>query len=419
MGIRLVSILGLGPGAEPPHYQLTRYELGKKVCSQSTPLVQAALLELEPEITSVLLLGTSAVSERWRDTGLLRRYIERDFAFRSIPDGSSSDERWEIFEAFVAALSPDPIEGLESEEPEAIIFDVTHGFRLQPMLGLSALSFVRSSAHRRRDTSTPVRVTYGAFDARDKEQNITPIWDLSELIQAGEWNSAFDALLRYGRADELFNVTQRLAKSKSYPVETSKAFERLGKRARAFADDLILSRTSNLFRHSAKNLYDAINDEALDAIFNKRQMLLEPFGLLQKRLEKLFSDTVVSKEGLRAQAALARELFETGHFASTAANLREALVDLAGHLLGKGAALELREGVEPRESRKPIEDILNGHETQPEGVSQVLRLWSIFREIRNDILHSGRREKPREAAALRNQIKQALERFEGLVEGLE
>jgi len=202
MPSRLVSILGLGPSAEPPHYTPVAYQVEGAPAAAVTPLVQRALLDLNPDIGSVVLLGTAAVKSRWVDSGLARKILGRDFGFTLLPDGATSEARWQVFNKVARALRADAIDDLEDDEPDAIVFDVTHGFRLQPMLGLAALAFVRSDEARDGFRPTPVRVTYGAFEARDATTNIAPIWDLTELMVAAEWNAAFDAFIRYGRADD-------------------------------------------------------------------------------------------------------------------------------------------------------------------------------------------------------------------------
>lgn len=420
MTTRLVSILGLGPSTEPPHYTPVRYTLTPGTTpSTETPLVQRALLDLVPDITSVVLLGTAAVKARWVDTGLARQLLGRNFGFTLLPDGATSEDRWTIFHKVARVLRSDRLDDVEDDDPDALVFDVTHGFRLQPMLGLAALAFVRSDEARDGDRPTPIRVTYGAFEAREAATNVTPLWDLTELMVAAEWNAAFDAFLRYGRADEVHRLALDTARAPSPAVTppARSALKTFAERARRFADDMALARTSSVFKDSAEALRQSILHPDFASWLTRLPVLGPPLETLALRLRKLRSGEVVSPEGLRAQAALARTQFETGQFASAAVAIREGLVDLAGLMLGRTANLE-PDAVRPTDfARKDIEDRL---QVALEGrqdatlLRPVVALQRTFRKLRNDILHGGR-DRPAHAADLRRDLGLAIDAFDQLV----
>ncbi|MCC6625254.1 MAG: TM1812 family CRISPR-associated protein [Deltaproteobacteria bacterium] len=418
MTTRLVSILGLGPSPEQPHYEPTAYTLDATPASP-TPLVQRALIDLEPDIGSVVLLGTAAVKERWIDTGLAREILGRDFGFTLLPDGATSDERWQIFHKVARALRADLIDELEDDDPDAILLDVTHGFRLQPMLGLAALSFVRSDEARDGYRPTPVRVTYGAYEARDRATNVAPIWDLTELMVAAEWNSAFDAFIRYGRADEVHRLGLDTARAHRHEPAAARALETFAKTARRFADDTALARTSSIFQESAEALRGAISHPDLQSWLTRLPVLGGPLETLLQRLRRLRSSAVVSREGLRAQVALARTQFDTGQFASAAVAIREGLVDLAALALNRADALEPSLSRSTEEARKFVEDKLQNAWDDPRStrIAPIAQLRNRFRRVRNDILHGGR-DRPAKAEGLRDLLRRAVEDFDALVKDL-
>ena len=413
---RLVSILGLGPLPAAPHYVPTTYapESAPGQRSTETPLVQRALCDLDPDIASVVLLGTEAVKARWIDTGLARAVLGRDFAFTLLPDGRSPDERWQIFHKVARALRADALDGLEDEPPTAVVFDVTHGFRLQPMLELAALAFVRADEARDGFELTPIRVSYGAFEAKDAA-GVAPIWDLTELLVAAQWNSAFDALLRYGRADEVHRLAIDTARRSGAPRDARDVLEGFAQRARRFADDLSLSRVSSVFKSSATALRESVEDPAFRAWFKVLPVLESPIETLRLRLRRLQSDDVVSREGLRAQAQLAKTHFETGQFAAAAVAIREGLVDLAGLLLGHAPLLEPGADFTGR-ARAEVENRLKETPGNPRGnpLERIVAFANRFRGVRNDILHGGR-DRPREAPKLRDELARAVADFERLV----
>jgi len=421
MGSRLVSILGLGPqSSTEPHYTPTCYASpsGDRQ-SEATPLVQRALLDLDPTITSIVLFGTSAVRARWIENGLARRLLGREFQFADLPDGATTEDRWEIFHRVARALRADPIEGLEDQEPDQIVFDITHGFRLQPMLGLAALAFVRSDESRDGDPVTPVRITYGAFEARNSATNTTPIWDLTEILIAHEWNSAFDAFLKYGRADEVHRLAMDTARQHRHDPASQKALETFAKRARRFADDLALARISAVFKDSADALREAIRDAGLARWMTRLPVLESPITTLEQRLRRLRSADVVSRDGLRAQVALIRTQFETHQFASTAVSIREGLVDLAAVVLGRAAEVEPSQRFATFERRKGFEDRLDqaGDDRRNPKLELIARFRNQFRRVRNDILHGGR-DRPSAAPNLREELRRAVDQFETLVKDL-
>jgi len=421
MPSRLVSILGLGASQVPPHYTPCAYSgFGEGRISSSTPLVQRALIELDPTVGAVVLLGTAAVYERWVATGLASELLGRPFEFMHLPDGKDPRERWEIFHRLARALRSDRIEDLEDEDPDAIVLDVTHGFRLQPMLGLAALSFVRSDEARDGDPITPVRITYGAFEARAADTNVTPIWDLTELLIAHEWNAAFDAFLKYGRADEVHRLAIDTARQRGGDPAAARSLEAFAKRARRFADDLALSRISTVFKESAEALRHAIRHPELTTWVDRLPVLESPLATLDQRLRRLRSAEVVSKDGLRAQVALIRNQFDAHQFASAAVSIREGLVDLAAVLLNRGHDVEPSESTWTREARKGIEDRLelNAATDRPNPkLESIARFRNQFRRVRNDILHGGR-ERPAAAPNLREELRRAVSNFETLVKEL-
>jgi len=416
MTTRLVSILGLGPSAEPPHYTPVAYQVEGAPAAPVTPLVQRALLDLDPDIGSIVLLGTAAVKARWVDSGLARTILGRDFGFTPLPDGATSEARWQVFNKVARALRADPIDDLEGDEPDAIVFDVTHGFRLQPMLGLAALAFVRSDEARDGFRPTPVRVTYGAFEARDVTTNVAPIWDLTELMVAAEWNAAFDAFIRYGRADEVHRLGLDTARAHRHEPRAAKALETFAKSARRFADDTALARTSSIFQDTADALRKAIDDPDLQGWLTRLPVLSSPLETVSQLLRRLRSSAVVSRDGLRAQAALAKNQFEIGQFASAAVAIREGLVDLAAVVLGRADALEPSLRASTDEARKHVEDKLQNAWDDPKGskLLPIAQFRNRFRKVRNDILHGGR-DRPAKAPDLREELRRAVDAFETLI----
>ncbi len=433
MRTRLVSILGLGPiNSEAPHYETTVYRRDE-VPSQPTPLVQTALAELYGAASTVII-ASAKVRERWLDTGLFAQHFSGPCTVIDVPDGGGTEDRWELFRAFQRALSLDPIAAAgEDAPPQEILFDVTHGFRLQPMLGLAALDFTLAE-WRRADLSPEqcpnVRVLYGAFEAKDA-QGHAPIWDLSEVITAGAWNRAIDALLRYGRADDLeFLATTTSAAAikeaqsrgiKGSALSSYSALKGLGKAARTFADDLALNRTPAILNNSAKGLLAQLQSESIAAWKQRLPVITQALDALVATVAPLQAEKMFSPEGMRAIRALAALQFRTQRFAALASTLGEALTTLycAARGLPWGPEPEHREFQNERGFRDDITNTDSQLARTPDRIEDnlhrdLLTLISSLKQTRNDVAHAGYRSSASKAQDLRRLLNDYLNQFSAI-----
>jgi CRISPR-associated (Cas) DxTHG family len=348
---RLVSFMGLGPVAsEPPHYTPTRYTLDGRT-SGVTPLLDQALCELLGTVRSVVLLGTEKARERWVTTGELGRHLtEEHRVFWPLPYGASEKERWTIFERTVEAFALEPLaEAGETEAPAEIAVNITHGFRAQPILGMAAMSFVLSEwARREVDRPPRLRVLYGAHDSGTLAGGVAPVWDLTELVIAARWNAALDALMRYGRADDLAQLADvdgrararaAYTQGKSSAEQKAEGFVRgFGSAARGFADDLALLRLRGLFVESAPKLLEVLHGGEIEELVARLPPLSGSVDVLRAWVAPLCSPKVLGREGLAATTELAARYGKLQRFAEQAATIREGLVTHYAHLTGRRPA---------------------------------------------------------------------------------
>ena len=115
---------------------------------------------------------------------------------KNIPDGKTEDEIWKIFQIINELF----------EEGDTVIFDITHGFRSLPMLGFAVLNY---AAHLKNIKVQAIY--YGAYEAKNEETGIAPIFDLSQFSALLQWSSAADAFINYGYADKLANLVDESA----------------------------------------------------------------------------------------------------------------------------------------------------------------------------------------------------------------
>jgi hypothetical protein len=437
---RLVSFLGLGRDDRPPsYYQPTRYSLDGAT-STETPLVQAAIAELIPEVATTVVLGTKEVADRWfaADMPLYDSYARTPRVLWSVPGELGEGEARLLFETVVRALDHRPLGDLgEVERPSEIILDVTCGFRAQPLLGMAAVAFVLSEWARQEVPHPPrLRVLYGAFESRERHGGVAPIWDLTDFVAVSRWNAALDAFLRFGRADDLerlgrLEANARVQRARAADVEPSLlAHERfaapLGRAARELADDLALGRLRDLLTRSAPQLRRLVTGEAAVRLRKQLPVLGPALDQLGRRLEPLCATGVLTWDGLRATAALLDVQRRLQRFLELSATLREALVthyalttglSLADPGMVECETLRGRAEAALTHACRVVRDSACTAEPPVEPrLTENLRISNAIHQVRNDVQHCGLKNQPQPAASLRSQLERESRAFEKLAD---
>jgi hypothetical protein len=423
---RLIAFLGLGQTRYPQEgrasgYERIAYELAGVGRSKTVELVQGALDELLGPFDGVTLFATPKVQENWRGS-LARTW--RDVPLTPVPDGKAVAEHWAIFDAVVRALDDAPLDA-------EVVFDATHGYRVQPMIGIAALTFWFSERARRGQPAPTVRVTYGAFEAATGtgEEKVAPIWDLTTLVLVSRWNAALDALMRYGRADdverlagELGKPAQRKAHEEKDAVAKADAsyLVNFGKAARSYADDLALGRLRDLMTGakggSAKRLADLLGQQQAASLVTRTPALRGAMEDLERDVRQIVTPSVLAPEAFPAWVHLAEVYGRLQRFAEQAMVLREGAVTQYGHLVSqvgpepgthgcKDARGLLENGLGAL--TKQLRDKAKKEElrtTSTPRLFDLVELADAVQQARNDIEHGGLNEHPASATALRDTL---------------
>ncbi|MBI5514306.1 MAG: CRISPR-associated DxTHG motif protein [Deltaproteobacteria bacterium] len=437
---RLVSFLGLGPERAPePFYTETRYQWEGGAPSRKTPLLEAALCELVGDVGALLVLGTREVYGRWiagagespgegwrpsHPASLFQKYVGRECWFHLVPHGIDEAQRRSIFDTTLSALAPQRLDAAgETEVPTEIVLDITHGFRSQPILGTAAVAFSLAE-QTRTGRPIPIRVVYGAFEMRDRETEVAPVWDLTDFVTLSRWNAAIDALTRYGRADDLEDLGRETARRQvaraTTPDEraTLGVPGRFGALARALADDLALNRWRDLFTKSAPAMKKFLDSEDANGLLRGLPQLRGAVSELRGWVAPLCAEEVLGPSGLRASAALAERYEQLQRFAELAAVLREGLVTHHGLLTGRrgpdpGPGCKVaRDGIE----RAWNEEGQRPPESQREVVRENLNLARGIVDPRNDIEHGGINEQPVASGRLRTTLEDKAKAYRALIQ---
>ena len=190
----------LGTGGWKKKYDVANYAYESQVCE--TEYIQEALCsffmkEIESEDRALILVTKESKETHF---SILQGILIRKYHFQEdqviaveIPSGKNEDELMQIFEA-VSENIP---------EEARLVVDVTHGFRTLPMMLLSVVCFLRAVKHVSVDG-----IYYGAFEARDEANGLTPVINLMPFLDIIEWTQAARAFVDYGVSDQIFQLFQ-------------------------------------------------------------------------------------------------------------------------------------------------------------------------------------------------------------------
>ena len=204
-----ISVLGLGNYGSCFY---TRTDKGFK--SQEVRYIQEATLDYLMKMedwnstdVAYMLLTHGAEEKNWVDNGHihpatklpieqsgLKTQLEKMklpfpiIPIKNLPDGNNEKEIWMIFEQVFNLL----------QENDELYFDLTHGFRYLPMLIL-----VLGNYSKFLKNIVVKSITYGNYEARNRETNEAAIIDLHPLSDLQDWTSASANFLKNGNITQL------------------------------------------------------------------------------------------------------------------------------------------------------------------------------------------------------------------------
>ncbi len=339
MSTRVVTILGMGPGRDVPHYLPVRYrdEASALLSDSESPLSLPLHLELAGPGACLRIVGTKEVRERWISSGLLDSLVPGlpQDCFVEVPSGEDPGDA----AAFVALIQPLlSREALPEEraDPERVVVDLTHGFRAQSLLATAAIEAV-IDADLRRGRAPNLQVVYTAFEAR--RDGIAPIWDLTGLLSQHAWTSAIHAFRSYGRADALANLCEAMALRIIAPdhADLERRSDRdrvrkLGRSAKALADSLATLRLETLVVVAAPTFRRHL-DEAMPLLRAQAPSVEAPLAELADWADGISTESMLSEPGLAAVAGVARLAYQMERFAEAASPDLGRLMVLAEKVL--------------------------------------------------------------------------------------
>jgi len=330
-----------------------------------------------------------------------------------ISDGKNESQLWEIFQTVVNHV----------DQGEEIIFDLTHGFRSLPFLSFLAIAYLRVVKEIR------VRaVLYGNFEARDRSvtPNRTPIIDLTTFVNLLDWMTAADRFVRFGDAQDLGRLLKatkpdhRLASGEELAVWTSAGIGKAIKALDNVSLALRLIRPSEAMEASNRlqtRLVNAMQDIGTYA---------RPFLPLSQQVADAYAPLALSETEQQRDliAGLARErrmvnwYLERKQYVQALTVAREWIVSWAmvyvgmSDLLDKESRWKIEEAFglankQRREQKDNFDDHTFDKGKRLKAIPQIrsaLDLYARLGNLRNDLLHAGKRPNPQPAKKMEQDI---------------
>ncbi|MCX7680813.1 MAG: TIGR02221 family CRISPR-associated protein [Anaerolineae bacterium] len=351
-----------------------------------------------PGLERVLVFVTPTVQEHSNWAELRCRLGELAHPV-PIPEGHSESELWEIFDALTGAVS----------EQETVIFDITNSFRSIPLLVFLAAAYIRTARRVRVH-----RVIYGAWEARDKETNRSPVFDLTPFVTLLDWLTATNQFIYTGDARYLAHLLTAEGQKRG-----SHALKGAGDQLQSLSLGMMLCRPLEVMEQAGKV------GRALTTAEADLAQWAHPFGLLAQRIREEYAARALRaptapeniEQSLKHQFMLIRWYLDNNQIIQAMTLAREWGITVIGWRLGRGFLLELRE-------REKVERALSGlvrvGRIQEDGTCfgisdlndegrilwgwperDALRaLWNHLTAVRNELDHAGMNPGPMKAARL-------------------
>lgn len=395
MGLSLISFLGKGK------YQETNYSF-EGVGTYQTHLLPIALCKLFKPNKLILIVTEKSKLAQSEKTG--KPYIEEieesigdicEIKIQEIPSEVRENKLWEIFEKIADILS----------EEDELIIDITHSFRYLPLFITGVISYIRASKNIKIN-----KIVYGAFEAKDQEKDITPIYDLTQFVEIQDWIVGTKFFLDTANAKLLSEMLS----------ETQNKFWR--KRENYYLSNLpkALGKISSLLNKFSCAIWLAQPLETMEVSTNLSKILKEAepeiklwakpfyviFSLLRQTAEMFAypKPDELSKENLEIQRKILNFLLQKNLYMQAVTLAREWLISYV--LFKKGNTEDwlnesLREKLayEFNERNSKVDDL----------ISEIQPIWNKIREIRNEVSHCGMRKKKTNTLRIINNLKKGIQ----------
>lgn len=380
--MKLLTFLGTN------NYLPTTYTWAAKGKRKTTRLFPVALADwLQPSETFVFLTHAAEEHENWSELkdSLAATRVQ-------IVDGASEGDLWKIFKSIVDCVEPN----------DRLTIDITHGFRSLPLLGLLVAAYLRASKEVKVE-----HLVYGAYEARDKEKNESPVFELTSFLTLFDWMIASDHFLRTGFGRPLADLLP----------DADGAIGALRNGILQLSDGLHLLRPQTVTQF-ASELDQKVN-QATPTVANEVPPLADMLSHISRSYGRFATDDGSPKQLLEAQLKMVDWYLERRQLVQALSLAREWLpsllcvhfgVDMMDKcdredmelLLNGGKIKDSSTGKTSKESPR-----LDQWNNVPAG-KQLRALWGSkhnLANLRNDVLHAGFRRNPKTPEQIEQAVK--------------
>lgn len=245
-------------------------------------LVQLYCTDFQPGDQFCFFLTKKAREKNWENStqneqGLKARLLqlsirEEQILEVDIPEGSSTEKIWDIFERVFGVIGKD----------DEVHLDITHSFRFFPMLGMALLNYAKAL-----HGISVKGIYYGAFEAapnnNSNDLRNAPIFDLISISDLQDWTNAAYEFVHYGKVSNLRQLTKKQIK----PVlAETKGADEIARRL-----SIISNTTEEMAKAIATNrgakIYQSIDFDNLNdnlQFFEEHQSFIKPLNAIIKTL---------------------------------------------------------------------------------------------------------------------------------------
>ncbi len=398
--MKLLSFLGTGK------YQPVLYSLGGKTFR--TEYVAEALYNfLKPEEV-IVFVTAEAMEAHGKELG---KRIPARFVLIEVP--KRQDDVWKVFEAMVTGVG----------EGERVALDITHAFRHIPFLSFPALLYLVEIKGVKVEG-----IYYGAFEARweDEDGVVTPIFELTGLLDAIEWLYGLRDLKRYGRAEGLSEAIRR-TNARIHREGREEKPRVLSRYSTVLGDLSTLLHLNQIpeFMELSSRVEKDLSDFREEAV-----RFLPPLRHSLSEVERLLSFSCSSGHCLRETIGLIEYMLEKGLVANALELERELIVNIVLARLGVEDYLKRENRVKAERTLGFFAGRMKGVEVERtewvealenwEWTEELVKAWLKVGEVRNAIAHAGmkpKRDRPRPRKIVRS-AREVLETLKAVIEGV-
>lgn len=339
-----------------------------------------------------------------------------------IPDGRDEAEMWGIFQAVVAQVEPD----------DTVIFDITHGYRSLPFLSFLAAAYLRVARNMKLEA-----VYYGNFEARDQSStpHRAPVIDLTRFVDLLDWTVAADRFVRQGDAQDLADRLRALRPDYQVQQRDPAAKQTSLLLSNAAGEMTRVSQALQLLRPAETMEAIAALPGKLDALREVTLLGTLPFGLISERVKTEYGPLALAAEAQQATPVEAlrieRDMIQwhlgRGQYVQAVGLGREWLVTwmllhagfddpLDGDTRNEVERTITTANKERQSQHGPFGDHTFSTGMKLRKIPQAataLDLYNTLGDLRNDIMHAGKRHNPTPAKELAEGVnKHCLRLFE-------